>query len=175
MLNAQPMGFYSPGYAVEDAKRHGVLVRRWIYGVVLGSHVEVDGVMRVVPNDGRITYSVRSKGHAPPSRGDPDRAAVGADWAVASEVLEKALAEGPSGILAMWLAREAGHAGHSGAGVCGGVRSYGGRYAAGAAATHRVMACARGDAWRGWSIGTRDSEVDDTGSPAAQACGDRGC
>ncbi len=27
MLNAQPMGFYSPGTLVEDAKRHGVVVR----------------------------------------------------------------------------------------------------------------------------------------------------
>ena len=27
MLNAQPMGFYSPGTLIEDARRHGVEVR----------------------------------------------------------------------------------------------------------------------------------------------------
>src|SRR6185312_3561464 len=27
ILNAQPMGFYAPGTIIEDAKRHGVVVR----------------------------------------------------------------------------------------------------------------------------------------------------
>ena len=55
ILNAQPMGFYSPGTLVEDAKRHGVEVRpidltksSWDHTLELA-----DGRV-LVPNDGRV-------------------------------------------------------------------------------------------------------------------------
>ncbi len=62
ILNAQPMGFYSPGTLVEDAKRHGVEVRpidltrsSWDHTLELG-----DGRV-LVPNDGRVAWGP----HAP--------------------------------------------------------------------------------------------------------------
>jgi error-prone DNA polymerase len=55
MLNAQPMGFYSPGTLIEDAKRHGVVVRPVDLTKSSWDHtLELDGVLRVVPNDGEI-------------------------------------------------------------------------------------------------------------------------
>ena len=93
------MGFYSPGTLIEDAKRHGVLVRPVDLTASSWDHtLEVDGVMRVVPNDGRITVQpLGSKGHAPPK---PPAIRIGLRLVrglgpVAREVLEKALAEGP--------------------------------------------------------------------------------
>ena len=57
ILNAQPMGFYSPGTLVEDAKRHGVEVRpidltksSWDHTLELA-----DGRV-LVPNDGRVAW-----------------------------------------------------------------------------------------------------------------------
>lgn len=57
ILNAQPMGFYSPGTLVEDAKRHGVDVRpvdltrsAWDHTLELG-----DGKV-LVPNDGQVKW-----------------------------------------------------------------------------------------------------------------------
>jgi error-prone DNA polymerase len=57
ILNAQPMGFYSPGTLVEDAKRHGVEVRpidllrsSWDHTLEMA-----DGRV-LVPNDGKVKW-----------------------------------------------------------------------------------------------------------------------
>jgi error-prone DNA polymerase len=53
LLNAQPMGFYSPGTIVEDARRHGVEVRPVDVTRSIWDHsLEVDGVLRLLPADG---------------------------------------------------------------------------------------------------------------------------
>src|SRR3712207_5495801 len=55
LLNAQPMGFYSPGTIVEDARRHGVEVRPVDLTRSIWDHaLELDGVLEVRPSDGRI-------------------------------------------------------------------------------------------------------------------------
>ncbi|MGH7713494.1 MAG: hypothetical protein ACREOG_19560, partial [Gemmatimonadaceae bacterium] len=98
MLNAQPMGFYSPGTLIEDARRHGVVVRHVDLTASSWDHtLEIDGVMRVVPNDGRIAVQpLGSNGHAPPKApavriGLRQVRGLGP---AAREVLEKALLEG---------------------------------------------------------------------------------
>ncbi|HET6679794.1 MAG TPA: DNA polymerase III subunit alpha, partial [Gemmatimonadaceae bacterium] len=69
MLNAQPMGFYSVGTLVEDAKRHGVEVRPVDLTRSAWDHtLEVDGVLTVVPWDGVI--SVLGARGAPPEQHD---------------------------------------------------------------------------------------------------------
>jgi error-prone DNA polymerase len=69
ILNAQPMGFYSPGTLIEDAKRHGVEVRpidltrsSWDHTLELA-----DGRV-LVPNDGRVAWSADT---APASSATP--------------------------------------------------------------------------------------------------------
>jgi error-prone DNA polymerase len=57
ILNAQPMGFYSPGTLVEDAKRHGVEVRPLDLMRSSWDHTMETGDGRVlVPNDGRVAW-----------------------------------------------------------------------------------------------------------------------
>ena len=63
MLNAQPMGFYSVGTLIEDARRHGVIVRpidlatsAWDHSLELG-----DGRV-VVPFDKNVTTRVEARG-----------------------------------------------------------------------------------------------------------------
>lgn len=114
MLNAQPMGFYSPGTLIEDGRRHGVVVRHVDLTASSWDHtLEVDGVMRVVPNDGQIgvrfelaqdrpsTTAVSPKAHSsltpiskPPAVRIGLRQVRGLGPA-AREILEKALHEGP--------------------------------------------------------------------------------
>jgi error-prone DNA polymerase len=101
MLNAQPMGFYSVGTLIEDAKRHGVKVRpidltrsAWDHSLELGDGrtvVPSGGIvrMRVAHHTSRVTHHasipevrlglrlVRGLGH------------------VAREKLERALRDGP--------------------------------------------------------------------------------
>ena len=61
ILNAQPMGFYSPGTLVEDAKRHGVEVRPIDLTRSSWDHTMETGDGRVlVPNDGRVAWEQQS-------------------------------------------------------------------------------------------------------------------
>ena len=61
LLNAQPMGFYSPGTIVEDARRHGVEVRPVDLTRSGWDHsLEIDGLLEVRPSDGRIDVVDRS-------------------------------------------------------------------------------------------------------------------
>jgi error-prone DNA polymerase len=98
MLNAQPMGFYSPGTLIEDGRRHGVVVRHVDLTASSWDHtLEVDGVMRVVPNDGNVKVERSGTGRAV---GKPPAVRIGLRQVrglgpAAREVLEKALAEGP--------------------------------------------------------------------------------
>ncbi len=58
ILNAQPMGFYSPGTLVEDAKRHGVDVRPIDLTRSSWDHVLECADGRVlVPTDGRVAWA----------------------------------------------------------------------------------------------------------------------
>lgn len=99
MLNAQPMGFYSPGTLIEDGRRHGVVVRHVDLTASSWDHtLEVDGVMRVVPNDGNVRVEPRGNGRKP--AGKPPAVRIGLRQVrglgpAAREVLEKALDEGP--------------------------------------------------------------------------------
>ncbi len=99
MLNAQPMGFYSPGTLIEDGRRHGVVVRRVDLTASSWDHtLEVNGVMRVVPNDGNVKVERRGTGREPV--GKPPAVRIGLRQVrglgpAAREVLEKALAEAP--------------------------------------------------------------------------------
>jgi len=98
MLNAQPMGFYSPGTLVEDAKRHGVEVRPVDLTCSAWDHVlELPDGRTLVPRSG----TVRMRGVAEPS-GAPRPPAVRLGvrlvrglGARARESLEQALADGP--------------------------------------------------------------------------------
>jgi error-prone DNA polymerase len=70
MLNAQPMGFYSVGTLVEDARRHGVRVRPVDLTRSAWDHtLECANGLVVVPHDGVIESRVQS----PESRGAVDR------------------------------------------------------------------------------------------------------
>jgi error-prone DNA polymerase len=115
MLNAQPMGFYSVGTLIEDARRHGVIVRpidlacsAWDHSLELG-----DGRV-VVPFDKRVTTRPekrpktkdQSSKDAPPSHEsritshDVPTVRLGLRLvrglgAASREKLEKALADGP--------------------------------------------------------------------------------
>lgn len=58
ILNAQPMGFYSPGTLVEDAKRHGVEVRPIDLTTSSWDHtLELSDGRVLVPNDGQVKWS----------------------------------------------------------------------------------------------------------------------
>jgi len=64
MLNAQPMGFYSPSTLVEDAKRHGVQVRSIDLTKSAWDHtLELPDGRTLVPNDGTVAW----RGAADPS------------------------------------------------------------------------------------------------------------
>lgn len=57
MLNAQPMGFYSPSTLVEDAKRHGVEVRGIDITRSAWDHtLELSDGRTLVPNDGTVAW-----------------------------------------------------------------------------------------------------------------------
>ncbi len=63
ILNAQPMGFYSPGTLVEDAKRHGVDVRPIDLTRSSWDHVlELSDGRVLVPNDGKVRVESRGVG-----------------------------------------------------------------------------------------------------------------
>ena len=58
MLNAQPMGFYSPGTLIEDAKRHGVEVRPIDLTTSIWDHtLELPDGRTLMPNDGKVRWS----------------------------------------------------------------------------------------------------------------------
>ncbi len=57
ILNAQPMGFYSPSTLIEDAKRHGVEVRPIDLTRSSWDHVlEMHNGAVLIPNDGKVTW-----------------------------------------------------------------------------------------------------------------------
>jgi error-prone DNA polymerase len=57
MLNAQPMGFYSPGTLIEDAKRHGVQVLSVDLTRSVWDHsLELPDGRVLVPNDGTVRW-----------------------------------------------------------------------------------------------------------------------
>ena len=92
ILNAQPMGFYAPGTLVEDARRHGVVVRpvdltRSKWDATLEHCTEVDR------SDSRSALSDRQTVRPPAVRlGVRSVRGLGA---TARERLERALAERP--------------------------------------------------------------------------------
>jgi error-prone DNA polymerase len=113
MLNAQPMGFYSVGTLIEDARRHGVVVRpidltcsAWDHSLELPDQV-------VVPFDKHVTTRPRAPGPRPhqkatghrPQATEPIHPTVPAVrlglrlvrglGSAAREKLEKALTDGP--------------------------------------------------------------------------------
>ncbi len=100
ILNAQPMGFYSPGTLVEDAKRHGVEVRPIDLTRSSWDHVlEMADGRVLVPNDGTVSWGARCTPSAIPGK---DRVAVRLGvrlirglGAKARRALEQALATGP--------------------------------------------------------------------------------
>src|SRR5687768_8479864 len=105
MLNAQPMGFYSVGTLIEDARRHGVKVRpidltrsAWDHSIELG-----DGRV-VVPSGGIVRTRPGARGQRP--EGSPKAAQqapvvrlglrlVRGLGSAAREKLERALVDGP--------------------------------------------------------------------------------
>ncbi|MDQ6611334.1 MAG: DNA polymerase III subunit alpha, partial [Gemmatimonadota bacterium] len=69
ILNAQPMGFYSPSSLVEDAVRHGVQVRPIDFTKSSWDHtIEMPDGRTLVPKDGKLEWK-----DAPPQmeKGDP--------------------------------------------------------------------------------------------------------
>ena len=57
ILNAQPMGFYSPGTLIEDAKRHGVEVRPIDLTQSVWDHsLELSDGRTLYANDGRVRW-----------------------------------------------------------------------------------------------------------------------
>lgn len=110
ILNAQPMGFYSPSSLVEDARRHGVEVRpidltcsRWDHSLELP-----DG-RRLIPKDGKLQWELAwdMQGEEPVLRdattctsASPPAVRLGVRLvrglgANARAMLEQALADGP--------------------------------------------------------------------------------
>ena len=58
ILNAQPMGFYSPSSLVEDARRHNVEVRPIDFTKSRWDHtIEMPDGRTLVPHDGKLTWS----------------------------------------------------------------------------------------------------------------------
>jgi error-prone DNA polymerase len=110
MLNAQPMGFYSVGTLIEDAKRHGVRVRPIDLAMSAWDHsLELPDGRAVVPHEG----VVRQKPAEPPipdSRFPTPVVRLGLRLvrglgAVSREKLEKALADGPFSSIADFVRR----------------------------------------------------------------------
>jgi DNA polymerase III alpha subunit len=106
ILNAQPMGFYSPGTLIEDAKRHGVIVRPVDLTRSVWDHsLELPDGRTLVPNDGTVRWA--SRAHTTPTADDTPDAAAGAVavrlgvrlvrglGARARRTLEAALTNGP--------------------------------------------------------------------------------
>jgi error-prone DNA polymerase len=61
ILNAQPMGFYSPGTLIEDAKRHGVEVRPLDLTKSVWDHsLELSDGRTLIPNDGTVHWGTRT-------------------------------------------------------------------------------------------------------------------
>jgi DNA polymerase III alpha subunit len=104
MLNAQPMGFYSPSTLVEDAKRHGVEVRGIDLAKSAWDHVlELPDGRTLVPHDGTVAWrgereasaeSVRPPAVRPPAVRLGLRLIRGLGHKARAE-LERALAHGP--------------------------------------------------------------------------------
>ena len=110
ILNAQPMGFYSPGTLIEDAKRHGVHVLPVDLTRSVWDHsLELPDGRVLIPNDGTVRWGVpRGKltpddAHAEPNTPPLPRALsvrlgvrlVRGLGARARRALEAALREGP--------------------------------------------------------------------------------
>lgn len=103
ILNAQPMGFYSAGTLVEDAKRHGVEVRPIDLMRSSWDHVLEMGDGRVlVPNDGRVAWGQQSPSGSESSANHTTAVAVRLGvrlvrgiGAKARRALEAALRDGP--------------------------------------------------------------------------------
>jgi error-prone DNA polymerase len=119
MLNAQPMGFYSVGTLIEDARRHGVIVRPIDLTTSAWDHSLEPGDGRVVvPSEGIVKTRPQATGHRPRARSRvisqrPEHAPTIPDssfpipevrlglrlvrglGSAAREKLEKSLADGP--------------------------------------------------------------------------------
>ncbi|HWP72358.1 MAG TPA: PHP domain-containing protein [Gemmatimonadaceae bacterium] len=108
MLNAQPMGFYSVGTLIEDARRHGVKVRPIDLTASAWDHsLELSDGRMVVPSGGVVrTRAAGSGQRAVPSHESPATSRdvpvvrlglrlVRGLGHVAREKLERALADGP--------------------------------------------------------------------------------
>jgi DNA polymerase III alpha subunit len=99
MLNAQPMGFYSPSTLVEDAKRHGVEVRGIDLTKSAWDHtLELADGRTLVPNDGTVAW--RGAADASCAAGRPPVVRLGLRLIRglghrARAALEAALAHGP--------------------------------------------------------------------------------
>jgi error-prone DNA polymerase len=77
ILNAQPMGFYSPSTLVEDAKRHGVDVRAIDLTRSSWDHVlELSDGRVLVPNDGRVAWASPASSTPLPPDNAPARPSV---------------------------------------------------------------------------------------------------
>ena len=100
ILNAQPMGFYSPGTLVEDAKRHGVDVRPIDLTCSSWDHtLEMRDGRVLVPNDGQVTWGAPNAPISPTAK-DPVAVRLGVRLvrglgAKARRALEAALTNGP--------------------------------------------------------------------------------
>lgn len=100
ILNAQPMGFYSPGTLVEDAKRHGVDVRPIDLTCSSWDHtLEMRDGRVLVPNDGQVTWGAPNAPVSPTAK-DPVAVRLGVRLvrglgAKARRALEAALTNGP--------------------------------------------------------------------------------
>jgi error-prone DNA polymerase len=104
MLNAQPMGFYSVGTLIEDARRHGVVVRPIDLTTSAWDHsLELANGKVVVPSGGIVRMRPEARGQRPeekpPSHDVPvvrlGLRLVRGLGSATREKLEKALAGGP--------------------------------------------------------------------------------
>ena len=101
ILNAQPMGFYSPGTLIEDAKRHGVEVRPIDLTCSSWDHtLELSDGRVLVPNDGRVAWSRGADTTSTPSPTTDVAVRLGVRLvrgigAKARRALAAALADGP--------------------------------------------------------------------------------
>ncbi len=103
ILNAQPMGFYSPGTLIEDAKRHGVEVRPIDLTRSVWDHtLELADGRTLVPNDGIVRWGKPRNPKPEPTQPQTDQLAVRLGLrlvkglgAKSRRALEAALTEGP--------------------------------------------------------------------------------
>jgi error-prone DNA polymerase len=108
MLNAQPMGFYSVGTLIEDARRHGVKVLPIDLAKSAWDHsLELHDGRMVVPSGGVVRVETRK---APSAKQQPPAVRLGLRLvrglgSVAREKLEKALADGPFADIADFVRR----------------------------------------------------------------------